>query len=351
MIANSDRYAVIAGNGRSGTNWLLTMMDASPLTHCRNEPHGIATSPYHQLPNPPFEINNHEMTSFRWDAFAAWTANTMGERDHHINHPKRHVHRWSQKIGLAYLPARPKVQRFWRPLIPALQRGEWPMPFWVGNSRRLKEAVAVFKLTDMKAWTVEWVLQQRSHIPVIHIIRHPGGQLNSGIKRFFSTLTPTQQERERFLYQSYLKQGVAVHPEWAEIIGDIDALSMVEAVAWFWRYNNEMIFIAGKYAPNYLRIIYEDLVQDPLAYARKVYDFCHLPWTPEIETIIGKGLTTSVWGKLDKTPLEVANDWKSKLAPDYQEVVHRVLESSIMESWWGQDEKTRVWEPSPISRR
>lgn len=347
MINYSSQYAIIAGNGRSGTNWLLTMVDASPLTHCRNEPHGIATSPYHQLPAPPLDADNYELMSSQWDGFAEWTANTMGERDHRISHPKRHVHRWSQNIGLAYLPARPKVQRFFRPMIPALQRGEWSMPFWVGDAKRLKEAIAVFKLTDMKAWTADWVFQHRSHIPVVHIIRHPGGQLNSGLKRFFTTLPSHEQEKERLLYQGYLKQGVALHPEWTEIVGDIDSMSLVEAVAWFWRYNNEMIFLAGKDRPNYLKVIYEELVQDPLACARQVYDFYKLPWTPDVEKIIGKGLTTSVWGKLDKSPLAVANAWKSKLAPQYQEVAQKVLESSsVMKGWWAQSEAVQSSESS-----
>ena len=38
MYMNPRRYVLIAGQGRSGTNWLLQILDLSSQTHCRNEP-------------------------------------------------------------------------------------------------------------------------------------------------------------------------------------------------------------------------------------------------------------------------------------------------------------------------
>lgn len=334
MSTAPEHYALIIGNGRSGTNWLLTMLDASQLTHCRNEPQEIKQSPYHQLPLPPLAGDTSDLMAKQWDAFVTWTAQRMGERDLKITNPKRHVYGWSQKTGLAYLPVRPTVRRVFKPLFRGLQRGEWEMPAWVGNQRLLNEAFAVLKINDLKAWTAAWIFQHRPQVPVIHITRHPGGQLNSGIKRFFSGLSAAEQAEERRLYQDILKLALQVHPEWAERFGNIDAMTLMEAVAWFWRYNNEMIYQAGQQTDKYLPIVYEDLVQDPIHYAQKMYDLCQLAWTPEAEAIIWQGLGTSVWGKLDKSPASVADAWKNKLAPEYQALAQTVLEGSLMQAWW-----------------
>lgn len=334
MSTALGRYALIVGNGRSGTNWLLTMLDASRLTHCRNEPQEIQTSPYHRLPTPPLDGNVSEAMAMKWDAFVAWTSQRMGERDLKITNPKNHIYAWAQKTGIAHLPVRPKLQKQLRPFIPALQRGEWLMPAWIGNQTRLHQALAVLKVNDLRAWVAEWIFQHRPQVPVIHITRHPGGQLNSGIKRFFSDLSPEQQTREQHLHQGILKLAAQLHPEWGEKFGDIEAMTLIEAVAWVWRYNNEMIYLAGQQAPNYLPIVYEDLAQDPIYHARRLYKICQLSWTADVEHIISQGLDTSVWGKLEKSSNSVADAWKRKLAPEYQDLANKVLEGSLMQTWW-----------------
>ncbi|MEM9005674.1 MAG: sulfotransferase [Cyanobacteria bacterium P01_F01_bin.86] len=334
MSTALGRYALIIGNGRSGTNWLLTMLDASRLTHCRNEPQEIKTSPYHQLPMPPLEGSTTKVMAAKWDEFVTWTAMRMGERDLQITHPKDHIHVWAQKTGIAYLPVRPKVQQKLRPFVPALQRGEWLMPPWMGHQARLQEALAVLKVNDLRAWAAEWLFQHRPHVPIIHITRHPGGQLNSGIKRFFSHLSPAEQAGELHLHQRILQIAAQLSPEWGEKFGDIEAMALIEAVAWVWRYNNEMIYLAGQQAPNYLPIVYEDLTQAPLHYARKMYDLCQLSWTSDVENIISQSLGTSVWGKLETSSSSIADAWKHKLAPEYQMLANKVLEGSLMKTWW-----------------
>jgi hypothetical protein len=334
MQLETGKYAIVTGSGRSGSNWLLSILDASRETHCRNEPHIIGSSPYHQLPDPPLQDSRHELMSSSWDAFAHWTANTFGERDHKISTPKKHLYSWIQKIGLASIPARPKVQKALRGSVPAFKRGEWAMPFWMGNPQKLSQAMAVFKLIDMPAWRVEWLLQHRSQIPVLHIIRHPGGFLNSGINRFFSTLTPQALEAERQLFQNRLKQNILIYPEWSEKLGDIESMTLIESVVWFWRFNNEMIYHFGKNSSNYLPIIYEEFAQRPMELAKEVYKHYDLHWTSGVEVRIKQGFDKSMWGKLEKQPSSVASDWKKKLKPEYQNLAQNILSTSKMACFW-----------------
>jgi len=335
MENNTDqKYALIVGNGRSGTNWLLSMLDASPATHCRNEPHDISDSPFHDLPNPVQMQENPELMAKKWDDFATWTGRHMGERDHRIKAPKTHVHEMSQKLGVAYWPVRPKIRSALKLALPALRHGEWSMPWWIGSQNHLEKSYAVFKINDFRAWYVHWLLENRPQVPIVHLVRHPGGQLNSGINRFFSNLSEKEQEQERQLYTGILQTAIKLKPHWAEILGDPSNMELIEAVAWFWRYNNEEIFRIGKEYANYLFVTYEQVSQDPLSFAKQIYNFCDIPWEESTEASIKAGLSISMWGKLSAKPSEIAETWKTRLSPDYKDLADRVLKDSILEEYW-----------------
>lgn len=327
-------YALIVGNGRSGTNWLLSMVAASPYTHCRNEPHDIPSSPFHQLPDAVTLRANPDLMADRWQAFVTWTATHMGERDPRLTSPKVYLHPLAQQLGLADFPVRPKIRQALKVAMPSLRQAEWPVPWWIGNQSKLAQAYPLFKINDLRAWIIKWLLEYQPEIPILHIVRHPGGQLNSGISRFFKHLSPAMLEQELHLYRGILTTALEVDPHWQGIIPDPQSLDLLEAVAWFWRYNNEETYALAQTHPHYTCIVYENLVQDPLAYARQIYDLCGLPLTPEVEAYIMEGTKTSVWGKLEQSSVAVADNWKTKLKPEYQALADRVLEGSALASWW-----------------
>lgn len=328
-----QNYALIVGHGRSGTNWLLDILDASPLTHCRNEPNEVHDSPCHQLaplwqgdqaPDQMADMQAH------WDHIAAWMGSRMGERDHRLTSPKAYVHPWSQKLGVAYYPARPKIRATLRRVLPEMRAGEWRMPWWVGDQSRLEQAYAVLKINQAARIAV-WLLHQRPQVPVLHIVRHPGGRLNSWLNRFLAERDEariTQRNRDR------LRDVLAVSPDWEPLFGNIDAMSIAESEMWFWRYVTESIHQAGEGLPQYHLILYENLAHDPIKLAKLVYGYCDLPWTAAAETLIRQGTKESVWGKIEGTPMSVAQAWRKKLKPDEIEAVNRVLEGSIMAHWW-----------------
>ena len=332
--SSSQQYALIIGNGRSGTNWLLSILDASPLTHCRNEPQDIPDSPFHNLPNAWELRDNPAAMDEKWDSFVNWTGTHMGERDHRITNPKAHVHPLAQQLGIAYWPVRPKIRRLLRLVLPELRQGEWKMPWWIGSQAKLDQAYAIIKINDLRAWIVRWLLENRPDVPIIHIVRHPGGQLNSGIRRFFSQLSSEKLASERSLYQNILKTAVQLDSQWADQFRDIETMSLMEAVAWFWRYNNEEIYKAGQNYSNYMLVVYEELAKNPLKYAEKVYDFCQIFWNQTVEDLIEAGTKTSVWGKLSNAPGKVSVAWKTELSSEHQRLTKCVLSGSLMESWW-----------------
>ncbi len=327
-------YIQIVGHGRSGTNWLLDILDASEFSHCRNEPDEVPESCLAYLHRLWYSDKALESVTEQWDSQIRQAKLCMSKRDHHVETPKKHIYPFAQKSGLATLPTRAKARQVLQAFFPELRRGEWKVPRWIADEDRLAQACAVFKINMLVAWFVSWLLNERPQIPVIHIVRHPGGYFNSSLQRFFSKRTDAELAAESQFYKTLLRTAVQVYPQWANRIGDIDALSLKEAVLWFWCLNNEMIYREGKEKPNYRLLIYEDMVANSQENCRKIYDFCRLPWNHTVEQQIAHGLGQSVWGNLKASPTEVAQAWHKQLEPEDQALVQQILAKSLMQSWW-----------------
>jgi Sulfotransferase family len=327
------RYAVITGNGRSGTNWLESILDASPLTHCRSEPYDIPTSPFHKIPHVWKAGKTVPDMDRLWDEVVMWSRNRIGQRDHPIASPKRHVYRLAQASGIARLIAHSKSRRMIAAFQPSLRQGEWQMPWWIGSQRRLEQAYPVFK-TELDHRMVSWILTHRPQVKILHIVRHPCGRLNSWLSRYVARRNTDDILAVR---KDRLHKIGEADPEWLAKFGDVDALSLVESEVWFWRYLNESVYAAGRGYPAYLRLTYEDLVANPLAHARTVYNFCELPWDAHIETIVTRGLDYSIRGKLPGTPSSVARAWKTRLSPEHIRTVETIVHASPIMEWWEKD--------------
>lgn len=323
-------YAVITGNGRSGTNWLETILHASPLTHCRSEPYGIPTSPFHQLPHVWKAGRTAPDMDSLWDGIISWSRSRIGQKDHPLAYPKRYVHPLAQKSGVARLIGHSKSRRVMAFMQPSLRQGEWQMPWWIGSQHRLEKAYPVFKI-DLDQRMVSWILGHRSQVRILHIIRHPCGRLNSWLSRYVAgrNVDDILAVRKDRLY----KIGEA-EPDWRLKFGNVEAMTLVECEVWFWRYFNESVYAAGNGRPGYLPLVYEDLVAAPLVHAKQAYAFCGLPWDAHVEEIITRGLDDSVWGKLSDTPAAIAGAWRTKLSPEHIRAVETIVcDSPIMALW------------------
>ena len=76
-----EDLVLIVGHGRSGTNWLLEMLDLSSRTHCRNEPNVIRDSPLTAIHAELIDPSNDAELDEHWDSAVAWAAERQGERD------------------------------------------------------------------------------------------------------------------------------------------------------------------------------------------------------------------------------------------------------------------------------
>ena len=101
----------------------------------------------------------------------------MGERDHALAVSKHFVYPFSRAIGLERIARGRRSRRALAMAMPSLRRGEWPLPWWLGSRRRLRDALAVFKLVQPPGW-VAFALRHRPRVAVFHIVRHPAGFLH-----------------------------------------------------------------------------------------------------------------------------------------------------------------------------
>jgi hypothetical protein len=257
----------------------------------------------------------------RWEEAVQWAAQRMGRYDHPIRTPKHFIHPLSSSLGLPNLISRPRARRMLGLMAPALRRDEWPRPVWLGSRARLREALPVLKVGR----AAPFVLRNRPEATVFHVVRHPGGFLNSWMQRYLSRHDPSEiaeANRQR------LQQVAEHHPEWARRLPPIESMSVAESELWYWRFINERIWSLGQDAPRYQRVVYEHLARGPVPLMRDAYAACGLRWTDAIERRIRALCAESG---------DLAERWKNRLSREQIELVERVLEDSPMRRWWSSE--------------
>lgn len=314
--------AVIVGHGRSGTNWLLDILNASALTHCRNEAYACEGSAMARLLSSRSVVGLGEDELRRgWDAAVEAARSLRGSRD---PIPGRKI--WNdtflRRWGIAQRLEGRRARRVLGLFIPELSGDEWRMPRWLlGDNDRMASAFLVLKLVQAPGWAV-WVLSHRPNTPVLHIVRHPGGFLNSWASRYLA-------DRERSCVaranEERLNQVVSADADFASLFGPPSEMGVEESELWYWRYSAEKIHAAGEGRPNYKLIVYEDLHGDFLRTAQEVYEFCGVPWDGDTETRVMDG----------RSPLEgKKTGWRDKLSSEQVALVERVLDGSPLSTLW-----------------
>lgn len=313
---------VICGQGRSGTNWLLDIFDFSPDTLCRNEPNEISSSPFAALPSPWIDaLEGDERFARDWDDAALCSAQRMGERDHRLGSHKRFVRALSGRLGLTRCVSGPRLRRLLSLAFPSLRRGEWAPPWWLASRSRLSRALPIFKFVQTPGWAA-WSLRHRPRTAVVHIVRHPGGFLNSWRRRYLAHHDESAVSAANI---TRLRMVADAHPEWASLLDDIEAMSVDESELWYWRYAAEIVDNAGRGLPHYHPVVYERLVESPVEVGRALYSACGLAWTPRIEAAVQGTASDSA---------SIAEAWRDRLPSELTSVVRRILEGSPLASWW-----------------
>lgn len=317
-------YVLVVG-GRSGSTWVLDLLDQSAETFCRNEPYGAAGSSLARLTSHRFFVREwNDEQQQQWDEAIQSATTHMGERDRPIRVRKEYISGVSRAIGLCRAVQDRRLRRVLQMLCPSLRQGEWSLPWWLGSQQRLAESLSVLKLTTSPGWT-DFILRTRPNVKVLHVVRHPGGFLNSLLNRYVAHRDVREVKNNS---RARLEQLAQCNPNWARRLGDIQRMSIDELELWYWRYVNEIIWESGQQAGNYHRLIYEELVVDTVALMRQVFERCSLRWTESIGQRIAA---------LSSNSVSIATKWRNSLTAPQVDLVERILEDSAMKDWWSNE--------------
>ena len=320
----SPPYALIAGQGRSGTNWLLSILDASNRTHCRNEPDAIEGASLSRLPTSWIPPVDEEAFALEWDRGIQRVCRTVGQTDHPPKGRKIFIRSWARRLGVYdRLLLSPTMRRWLRPLEPRLSQHPWEfeLPRWLGDPAELSRALTVIKLCQVPGW-IRWVLRYRSEIPVFHIVRHPGGFLNSWTNRW---LGKNDRGDVTIANRRRLEIVRSAEPDWADRFGEIELMSAQESELWFWLYATETIHTTGQRRDQYRLVVFDDFAEGTQEFMVDIYERCGLCVTDEVREQVGD---------LSKKFGSIAGAWRSKLDRGDRDCVERILEQSRIKDFW-----------------
>lgn len=311
---------LILGHGRSGTNWLLSLLDRSPRTHCRDEPNEIVDGAMRRLPDPTV-VRESDFESLQqcFDDVLTQVARSMGERDQRGTPPKVFLREPLRRLGVPDMLKHRRVRRVLALGLPGLRRGEWAIPTLLLRRSNLDQLLPVLKIVQAPAWGV-FCLRHRPSIQVVHIIRHPGGFLRSWRARYVAPRDPGLIQRANI---ARLEAVCEESPAWGERMGDPHAMSIDESELWYWRYASEAILDAGGDATRHHLVLYERLCEDPSGETARLYAACGLDCD---EATLSHAQDSARPSRVDA--------WRSELIPEQVEAIERVLDGSELTGLW-----------------
>jgi hypothetical protein len=325
----------IFGYGRSGTNWLLNLMDLHRDTHCRNEPNELRLAPLGELPHENAAFAPPPEFGARWDEAVHWAATHFGERDRIPQSKKSYLYELPFELGLWRPFEHRKLLKALSVLRPSLRLPEWPLPPWLGRRDALDRARPILKLVTMHRWAA-WVLEHRPTSKVVHIVRYPAGVHQSWSKRYLALNDAAEVLRANIERLRAIGQH---HPDWRERFGDLSTISVDEAEMWFWRYSTEDLYNAGQGKDNYLVTVHETMVSNPVEELKRIYDFCGLSFGDEIERRIDPNanhpnLQDTPWHKRVPADSKAVHRWRETISDGDRAMVEAILRGTILEHWW-----------------
>ncbi len=316
------RYAVIAGQGRSGTNWLLDLFDLSPDTFCRDEPDLLQGSPLSDLREHQFiRYPDQQMLHQSWDDAISSTIACMGAHDNPIAAPKKFMYEWPRRCGIYRIVRGPRWRRLLGCLLPSFRGAEWLPPRYLVNRYKFQQSLAIVKFVTPPGWA-SFLLSQRPDVHVIHVLRHPGGFLNSWASRY---LTDRHEVDVLALNLERLHLIADCDQDWQLRFGTIDKMDVYESELWYWLYVNEEISRAGQNSICYARVVFEDLACNAVDTMQSLYQRLDIPF----EESVKRAILASSGGSRS-----ISSKWRERLLPVHQRLVDKVLKESSFQDCW-----------------
>ncbi len=276
------RFVLISGNGRSGSNRLLDILDRSSETACRNEMNGVVNGHFDNIGGMLFAEDMTPERIAKLEHAVAQAGMRRSDRDRPPKARKTYFrpHLISDAMHWATSKDRLRFALARTPILAA--HNEWDLPGWYTDRTKLRSALSVLKLNAGPAWTLH-LHNTDPEGRIIHNIRHPRDYLNSWYNRF-------AKDQDHAYFETYWSDVPRFFEHFGK--GDPDYLhdfskeSVMEIELWRWRYTNETLHEGLKGSERAMTITYADIDDDPGAAAQQVYAFAGLPYNDQVAELV-----------------------------------------------------------------
>jgi len=314
-----SKIAGIFGTARSGSSWLGSIISSHPQVAYRFEPfHRLKK--HHSLLEQASKLLESEQLN---DTDLSQVYQILLPAHPKLERPPFFSNDYSWTLGKAWL----------RPL--ALQFkiiGSWFEKLY--RARGEVTPLVVFKEVNLERMMIN--LLQHTSIPIIYLVRHPGGVVasmlrgkNKGIMRL---------GRESILAKVLVAHDPQLADQWLPKIAQMDDF---EQRALFWRIDVEKAISAVRAHPKTAKVvIYEDLCDRPHEVVAQIFQHFGLELPRQTVAFLDR-LTThnlpSRWRELGvnyyysvlKNPALTKNRWKQELPLETQQRIFKVVQESV----------------------
>lgn len=298
-FATRPPLVLVTCSGRSGSKWMLRLLDFHPETLCRNEPERM--TPALKDPATP--------DWGAWEELAMAVGARIGFVDRPPAMPKRFMRGWVARTRADRVLYAKRVQRL------TGRHPEAGYPTMLYRPALIEQAQRVLKVINARHFMCR-LLKETDHVPVVHMVRHPGGMLNSWLNRF----APTQDEEALIARQREILEDIhGRDPSYRDVTGPADGKDLIELKLWCWRHAQDAILEAGAAHRRYAAVVFERLSVQPIEVMEPIYAMCGLEYTDEMRGLIREETAGSA---------QIATAWKDRLPAASGELIGRVLEGS-----------------------
>ena len=268
---------LLTGNGRSGSNRLLDLLDQSPATVCRNEANAIPGGAFNGIGGTLFAEDLTAERLAQLQRALAGARDRRSFRDRSEQTDKLHYRPRMLARGGQWMVSKKRLRETLPRLHLLEDAREWRSPALYTSRARQAEATLVVKLNACPAWTVA-LHNAQPELKVVHNLRKPLDYLNSWFNRHVARVEPgsfatTFADVPRIL--------AAFGRDDAGRLADLGEESLIEIEMWRWRFVNETIQTALAGSPRLMTVTYDEIDRDTAAAAERLYAFAGLPLSNE----------------------------------------------------------------------
>ena len=279
-----NHYIMISGNGRSGSNRLLDILDRSAFTACRNEMNGVQGGDFWE-PVIGAKLFREDLTPARQEKLEYAVSRARARRSDADRPPKvakPHFRPQWLSDAVHWATSKDKLRAIMgrTPLLETEQ--EWNLSSLYTDHAKLAEALLVMKLNGGPSWTMH-LHDTDPNAHIIHNIRDPRAYLNSWYNRF-AMQTDLSEFEQHFPDVPRILAHFG-HND-ADRLRDLSKESLMEIELWRWRYTNETLHQGLADSERAITVTYADVDADPRAAAEKVYAFAGLEFNDEVAELV-----------------------------------------------------------------